>query len=128
MQFSRNEVRLTGIVGKEPEIKEFSQSKGALFSLATNSSYKKEDEWIKETEWHNIVFWGKNAELIQKHVHKGMTLQVDGKIKYKSYERDGQKINYCEIEGRDFIPMKIQSSNGQNAAPPKLDSEDDLPF
>ena len=91
-----------GNVGKDPEVKHLDGGKTiAKFSLATNKSYtNQKGEKITETSWHNIVFWGKLAELCEKHIKKGQSLIVEGEINYRSYEnKDGQTVYITEIIG-----------------------------
>jgi single-strand DNA-binding protein len=96
-----NKVILFGNVGKDPEVKKFEGGNSvAKFSLATNRSYTKNEEKVTETEWHNIVFWNKLAELCGKFVKKGSSLIVEGEIHYRTYEnKDGQTVNFTEILG-----------------------------
>jgi single-strand DNA-binding protein len=96
-----NKAILYGNVGKDPEVKRFEGGNiVAKFSLATNKSYTKNGEKVTETAWHNIVFWGKQAELCEKYVKKGNSLIVEGEITYRSYEnKDGQTVYITEING-----------------------------
>jgi len=96
-----NKVILFGNVGKDPEVKTFEGgNKVAKFSLATNKSYTKNGEKVTETSWHNIVLWGKLAELAEKYVKKGNSVIIEGEISYRSYEnKDGQTVYMTEING-----------------------------
>jgi len=96
-----NRVILFGNVGKDPEVKTFEGgNKVAKFSLATNKSYTKNNEKVTETSWHNIVLWGKLAELAEKYVKKGNSIIIEGEISYRSYEnKDGVTIYVTEING-----------------------------
>lgn len=97
-----NKAILYGNCGKDPEVKRFDGGKiVAKFSLATNKSYTNASgEKITETAWHNIVFWGKLAELAEKYVKKGNSIIVEGEINYRSYEnKDGVTIYITEING-----------------------------
>ena len=96
-----NKAILYGNVGKDPEVKHFEGGNiVAKFSLATNKSYTKNGEKVTETSWHNIVFWGKQAELCEKFVKKGNSLIVEGEISYRSYEnKDKQTVYITEING-----------------------------
>jgi single-strand DNA-binding protein len=85
-----NKVILLGRVGQTPEVKVVGQSQVCKFSLATSESYKKNDEKITETTWHNLVFWGKQCEILKQWVHKGDQLMVEGKISIRKYtDKDG---------------------------------------
>ena len=89
---SVNKVILLGRVGKEPEIRQVGDNKVANFSIATSEKFKdKAGNKVENTEWHNVVFWGKQAELIEQYVHKGDELYIEGSIKTETYEKDGEK-------------------------------------
>ena len=94
-----NKIFLKGNLGKDPEIKTFDWGKVAKFSLATSESYKnKQGEKITETDWHNIVFRGSVCDIIEKYVHKGDQIIVEGKIKYRNYEnKEGITIYTTDI-------------------------------
>lgn len=108
-----NKVILTGNVGKDPEVKHLeSGTTVANFSLATNESYtNRNGEKVQDTEWHNIVAWGKIAETIERYVFKGSKLLVEGKIRTSSWEgRDGNTHYKTEvlIHNFEFIGAKPQ--------------------
>lgn len=94
-----NKVILIGNVGKDPDIKIFDNgNKAASFSLATSETYKnKAGEKVTNTEWHNIVIYGKLADIVENYVKKGQLLAVEGKIKTRSYEKDGEKRYVTDI-------------------------------
>jgi len=73
MSTLRNKVQLIGNLGQDPEIKTLdSGSKLAKFSLATSESYtNKQGEKITDTQWHNIICWGKTADIVERYVAKG---------------------------------------------------------
>jgi single-strand DNA-binding protein len=105
MNAIRNSVRLLGHVGQDPEIKEFDGgNKLVRFSLATNDSYvDKKGEKQNSTEWHNLIAWGKSAELIHSMVKKGSEIAVEGAIQTRSYEKDGEKKYTTEIVISEFV-------------------------
>ena len=93
-----NRVTLLGRVGGDPEVKEFNSNKVAKFSLATSETFKKNDEKVTETTWHNLVFWGKQCDILKQYVHKGDQLLVEGKIQVRQYDdKDGVKHWATEI-------------------------------
>lgn len=100
MSTLRNKVQLIGHVGNEPEILNLESGKKlAKFSIATNESYKNsKGEKITDTQWHNIVAWGKTAELIENYVPKGKEVGIEGKLTSRSYEdKEGVKKYITEI-------------------------------
>ena len=133
----KNKVILIGNVGKDPEIISLeSGSKLAKFSLATSKTYKKKDgESNTDTQWHSIVAFDKLAEIIEKYVHQGNRLYLEGEIRYRKHEEKW----YTSIHIHDMLmlskkedePVKEASSK---AADEKAEQEfiedknDDLPF
>jgi len=99
MSTLRNNVRLIGRVGNNPETKTFDNGTKVSLSLATSDFYYNDkNEKVETTQWHNIVAWGKTAELIQKYVEKGKEIAVEGKLTYRTYEdKEGVKRSITEI-------------------------------
>jgi len=101
MAKSVNKVILLGNVGKDPEVKFLpSGSAVANFSIATTERFKdKGGEWQDKTEWHNLAAYGKVAEIIQKYVHKGDKLFVEGRLTTRSWDdkESGKKVYRTEI-------------------------------
>lgn len=96
----RNKVHLIGNLGNDPQVISLENGKKlARFSLATNESYtNKQGERITNTEWHNLVAWGKTAEIIEKYAAKGKELAVQGKLTNRSYEtKNGEKRYITEV-------------------------------
>src|SRR5512146_2725943 len=96
---SINKVILVGHVGKDPEIRHLdSETSVANFTLATSENYtNKNGDKVESTEWHNIVCWRKLANLAENYIRKGSQIYVEGKIKTRSYEQDGNKKYITEI-------------------------------
>ena len=106
MSTLRNTVQLIGHVGNEPEIVNLESGKKlAKFSVATNESYKNaKGEKITDTQWHNIVAWGKTADLIENYVPKGKEVGIEGKLTNRSYEdKDGIKRYITEIVCHELL-------------------------
>ena len=99
-----NRVYLYGNCGKDPESRKVNDNTVTKFSLATNKTYNNSSgEKITETSWHNIVLWGKVAEIASKYVKKGTSLIIEGEISYRSYEnKDGHMVYIPEIIGRNM--------------------------
>jgi len=76
MNTLKNKVQLIGNLGQEPEIVNLdSGRKLAKFSIATNDYYyNKQGDKITDTQWHNIIAWGKTADIIEKYVNKDQKL------------------------------------------------------
>ena len=147
---SFNQATIIGHVGDEPRIIQ-TQSNTAMASFAvatTERGYQRQDGTQVEdrTEWHNVVFFGKPAEVIGKYVHKGSALFVQGKLRTRSYDdKDGVKRYVTEIIGDNFQLLdkkqsnssdvqqnsSVSSTGGYQTAPAPQSSnqkDDDLPF
>jgi single-strand DNA-binding protein len=107
MKSLRNSVQLIGNLGKDPEVKEFGGNKKASFSIATKDAYKNaKGEKIEETQWHNIVIWGKLAEVAGKYLKKGSEVCVEGKLVHRQWETDkGEKRYITEINVNDLLML-----------------------
>jgi len=102
----RNKVTLIGHTGKDVEVVNFENGGiKASVSLATNDYYTNaQGEKVEDTQWHNLVAFGKIAEIMQKHVAKGKEIAVEGKITYRSYDtQDGQKRYITEIRIDELV-------------------------
>ncbi len=102
----RNKVTLIGHTGKEVEVLNFEKGgMKASVTLATNDYYTNAmGEKIEETQWHNIVAFGKTAEIMQKYVQKGKEIAVEGKVMYRSYDdKEGQKRYITEIRVEELV-------------------------
>lgn len=101
----RNKVTLIGRTGKEVEMVKFENGQLAKVSLATSEHYTNaKGEKVEETQWHNLVCYGKTAEIMEKYVEKGKEIAVEGKIVYKTYDdKDGQKRYITEIRVEELV-------------------------
>ncbi|HLV46707.1 MAG TPA: single-stranded DNA-binding protein [Flavobacterium sp.] len=102
----RNKVSLIGRTGKEVEIVNFDNGgMKASVSLATSDYYTNaQGEKVEDTQWHNLVAFGKTAEIMQKYVTKGKEIAIDGKLTYRSYDtQDGQKRYITEIRVEEIL-------------------------
>lgn len=108
----RNSVHLIGRPGMDPEIKKFGDKKSAKFTLATNEKhYNDKMELVTETEWHNIIAWGKTAEIVEKVIRKGRLIALEGKIQTRQYEdKDKNKRYYTEIVMDEFMLVDKMSN------------------
>ena len=132
-----NKVILCGNVGKDPEIKDAGSTKIVNLSVATTSRIKKGEEWVDNTQWHNVVFWGKSAEYVAKTALKGDVILVEGEINHRKYTaKDGTEKNVTEIKAdpTKFPVITQRKVRAQNAGVPSSGSSDapppdnDLPF
>jgi len=102
----KNKVQLIGNLGNAPEVKTTETGKKlARFSVATNESYRNANgEKVTETTWHNLVAWGKVAEIAEKYLTKGKEVAVEGKLINRSYtDKDGNKKYITEVEVNEIL-------------------------
>ena len=108
MNTLRNKVQLIGNLGNDPEVINLDSGHTlAKFTLATNDSYKNSaGEKITDTQWHNVVAWGKTAEIIEKYVTKGKEIAIEGKLTSRSYEdKEGNKRYITEVVCNELLML-----------------------
>ena len=114
MSTLKNKVQLIGNVGNEPEIMNLDGGKKvAKFSIATNEFYKNsKGEKEQNTQWHNIVAWGKIAEIVEKYVNKGKEVALEGKLTSRSYEtKEGEKRYVTEVVVDEILLLGIKGDD-----------------
>lgn len=103
---TRNRVQLVGNLGMNPEIVSFESGKKiAKFTVATNESFNNGNGKTKtETQWHNVVAWGKLADIAEKELQKGKEVALEGRLTYRNYEDKNKQTRYVtEIVLSNFI-------------------------
>jgi single-strand DNA-binding protein len=137
-----NKVILVGRLGKDPELRNF-ENGGSLasFTMATSETYKDKITGEKKeiTEWHNIVLRKGLAEVAAKYLHKGDMVYIEGKLRTRSWEKEGVTRYTTEIIGDNMTMLSGKSGGsggaerssapsytGNNEVP--ANSTDDLPF
>ncbi len=138
-----NKVSLIGRLGKDPAIKVFNpNSSVAEFPLATTETYKDKDgKWVELTDWHNIKIPNKfMAERAEKYLHKGSFIFLEGKLRTRSYDKDGEKKYITEVVVDKFLMLDKKeegaatSNNHSNTSSRNEENhsneipKDDLPF
>jgi single-strand DNA-binding protein len=113
----RNKVQLIGNLGQLPEIRTTeSGKKVARFSIATNDTYRNANG-VKEskTTWHNVIAWGKLAEIAEKYLTKGREVAVGGKLVHRNYtDKQGVKRYVTEVVLIEMLMLgggKAQNEN-----------------
>ena len=108
MNTIRNKVQLIGNLGNDPDVKQLESGKTlAKLSLATNDRYtNQKGEKIEDTQWHNLVAWGKTAEVAEKYLKKGSEVAIEGKLTSRSYEdKEGQKKYITEVIVNEILML-----------------------
>lgn len=143
-----NKVIVMGHLGHNPELK--TTAKGVVvceLAIATNRSRREGDEWVEETEWHNVTLWDQRAELARRFLSKGSPVFIEGRLKTESWEdrQTGQKRYKTVIIGEQVqliagrpprrdegLPLREDPMAGRDPLAtsehaPSL-SEDEIPF
>lgn len=141
---SLNKVMLIGNLGKDPEVRYTTSGQGvASFSIATTEKYKnKSGDWEEKTEWHNIVLWGKLAEIAKDYLSKGKTVFIEGRLQTRKWQdKDGRDRYNTEIVGDRMQMLSPKGDGGRSGGgregneptaayddPVGYNQEDDIPF
>lgn len=142
MSRSVNKIILVGNVGAEPELRTTpSGVKVAKFSLATNRTWTSNGTKHEKVEWHRVTAWDKLAEIIEKYVHKGDRLYVEGRVEYSQTEGDDGVTRYwTDVVLRELVMLGSSDAPKQERKGPvgamaeqagggsPFDEDDDLPF
>ncbi len=142
-----NKVILIGRLGKDPEVRNLESGVPvANFTMATSETYKDRNtnERKEVTEWHNIVLWRGLADVAAKYLHKGDQVYIEGKLKTRSWEKEGVTRYTTEVVADNMTMLGTRGGGGsresfgapaqEKAATPQdvgtisNDTTDDLPF
>ncbi len=140
-----NKVILVGRLGKDPEVRHLENGATvANFSMATSETYKDKTTGDRKeiTEWHNIVLWRGLADVASKYLHKGDMVYIEGKLRTRSWEKEGVTRYTTEVVGDNMTMLSTKPSSGSSEYAPSAagsqpggndefkssDSSDDLPF
>ena len=122
---SLNKVMLIGNVGQDPSVRYLDQNsaqgatKVASFTLATTERYRdRNGETRENTEWHNIVAWRNNADVVERFVHKGTQLYIEGRLRTRSWtDQTGNKRYTTEVV-TDTLQLLGRRPDGQGEGAP----------
>ena len=106
MNALKNKVQLIGNLGNASEVRNIESGKKMVrFSLATNENYRNaKGEKITETQWHNLIAWGKVADIVEKYLTKGTEVAIEGKLMSRTYiDKDGNKKYSTEIQVHELL-------------------------
>jgi single-strand DNA-binding protein len=106
MNAIKNKVQLIGNLGNNPDVRTLEGGKKmARISLATSETYNNaKGERVTETYWHNVVAWGKTAEIAEKILVKGTEVAVEGKLVNRSYtDKEGVKKYITEVVASELL-------------------------
>jgi single-strand DNA-binding protein len=141
-----NKVILVGNLGRDPETR-YMPSGGAVtnVSIATSKSWRDRDsgEQKERTEWHRVVFFNRLAEIASEYLKRGSKVYVEGELRTREWEREGQKHYTTEIVANEMQMLDARGEGGMGGGmgstpsrggqaddfgPPPDDFDDDIPF
>ena len=119
-----NKVMLIGYVGKDPDVRYYDTDQAvAQFSLATTERGYVLQNGTKvpdHTDWHTVLAWSGLAKIVEKYVHKGDRLYIEGRIRYRSYDdHKGLRRYVTEIlaENMELLSPKMNAQETGNSMP-----------
>ena len=113
MNALKNKVQLIGNLGNAPEVRNTESGKKLVrFSIATNETDRNaKGEKVKETQWHNLIAWGKVAEIAEKYLTKGSAVAIEGKLMNNNYtDNTGNKKYNTEIQVHELLLLGSKAS------------------
>ena len=146
MARSVNKAILVGNLGRDPEMRHTGSGRAVTtFTVATNYTRRGDSGSVEETEWHNVVTWGKLAEICDQYLEKGRKVYIEGRIQTRSWddEKTGMKRYMTEIHANEMVILDSRGGGGRSFAaeprpqshpepdfdmPDSDDFDDDLPF
>lgn len=134
MSRTLNKVMLIGNVGKDPDI-HFTPSgvKVAQFRMATTETWKDKEGAIQEhTDWHTIIAWRGLADVVEKLIHRGSRVYIEGKIQSRSFDdKEGHKRYVTEIVAENLLNLDSKKPEGAVAngeTEQRSEESDEIPF
>ena len=132
MARSVNKVTLIGNLGNDPDMKALpSGSQVANLSIATSDSWrdKNSGEMQEKTEWHRVVFFDRMAEICGQYLKRGSRIYIEGSLRTRSWEQEGQKHYATEIVGRDMMMLDNRSDtvDTTQASPNRQKTTSEIP-
>ncbi|MCM5528243.1 MAG: single-stranded DNA-binding protein [Chitinophagaceae bacterium] len=109
MNALKNKVQLIGHLGAAPDIREMDTGKKlAKMNIATNETYKNsQGEKVTETQWHQVIAWGKLAEIAEKLLDKGTEVAVEGKLQSRTYtDKEGVRRYVTEVCAQELLVLE----------------------
>ena len=133
---SVNKAIIVGNLGRDPELKEHSNGLIAKLSIATTRRYKSKDgNYVNETEWHNVLFFGRVAEICRDYLKKGSCVYVEGRLRTRKYQaKDGSDRYVTEIVGETLQMLDRRNQDEQQQSQPQQGQatqdnfDSDVPF
>lgn len=124
-----NSCVIVGCLTKDTELKTFDSGYGVLnFTIATNRSYKKGEEWVEEASFIDCKYFSKGASKLSEYMKKGVRVAVDGSVVQETWEKDGQKRSRLVVQAENIQLLGNKQSNSSSAPSSNDEFPEDCPF
>lgn len=140
-----NRVVITGNLTRDPELRHTGSGTAVCdLGVAVNDREKQGEEWVERPSYFIVTVWGKQAENAAQYLAKGRPVAIDGKLRWESWEKDGQKRSQIKIVAQSVQYLHAKSDNGGGGFDPApetdvpadaaglgsgpVDDEDKIPF
>lgn len=128
---SLNKTMIIGNLTKRPDIRTTGGGTSvANFSVAVNEKVKRNGEWIDHTEYFDVVFFGKTAEVCGNYLDRGHSVYVEGPLRKEKYEKDGVEKLAVKLYGEkmQMLSGKGEKREPQGSGEPQFDQDEMIPF
>jgi single-strand DNA-binding protein len=147
---SYNRVILVGNLTRDPELRYIPSGTAVTeIGLAVNERVKRNEQWVDEANFFDVTLWGRTAEVANEYLSKGSSVLIEGRLKYDTWEKDGQKRSKVKIIGEKMQMLGGTSGGGRSgsggparqssqsssdydddysAAAPSMPPDDEIPF
>lgn len=130
---SVNKAIIVGNLGRDPEARTVGGDRTkTTFSVATSETWVKDGQKQEKTEWHNVVVWGKLAEICAKYLAKGRPVYIEGRITYRTWDKDDGTKGYATEIVADEVKFLGSPADGATRATEAVagaePATDEIPF
>lgn len=110
---SYNRVVLVGNLTRDPELRYIPSGTAVTeIGLAVNDRVKRNNDWVEETTFVDITLWARTAEVASEYLSKGSSVLIEGRLKFDSWEKDGQKFSKLRVVGEKMQMLGGRSGGG----------------
>jgi single-strand DNA-binding protein len=130
--FTLNHVTLSGTLTRDPETRTIpSGTTVTTLRIASNERVKDGDQWTDKPGYYNITIWKGMGEWVGRTLHKGDEIAVSGRLRWREWEKDGNKREAIDITADSIMPRQRDnnsSSSGGSSSSPVRTNESDIPI
>jgi single-strand DNA-binding protein len=128
MKKSFNKVIIMGNLVRDPELTFLPSGTAACnFSIASNDSYKKDDDWVEQVSYIDVVVFSRQAENCNEYLSKGRSVLIEGRLQQRRWEaKDGTKRSKVEIAASNVVFLGSGKDNGSGDS--EVVNDTDVPF